>query len=167
LATGKFLEIWRFFKVSALNMDPISQSRPSLCQTVPVAHNSMVVSSSKRRKLDHGEEKLHKGRDSLEIDHLEDMEQSYTSKMASNVPTENNVQVASGRRSDLDVAVPYSGTTHKSSLFNLQVDEMLAEVRPNYSKLMGPIDDALCRLKTLIDSIDDRGPMTVGSRAVR
>ena len=49
----------------------------------------------------------------------------------------------------------------KANMFKLQVDEMLARVRPNYAEIMGFVDKALRRLKALIESIEDREPVTV------
>jgi U3 small nucleolar RNA-associated protein 22 len=56
----------------------------------------------------------------------------------------------------------YAGGSYKSSMFKLQVDEMLAEVQPNYEKRAGAIDDALRRLKGLIEGIGDREALSVG-----
>lgn len=55
----------------------------------------------------------------------------------------------------------YAGALYKSSMFKLQVDEMLAEVQPNYEKRASVIDDALRRLKGLIEGIQDREALSV------
>ena len=55
----------------------------------------------------------------------------------------------------------YAGGLYKSSMFKLQVDEMLAEVQPNYEKRASVIDDALRRLKGLIEGIEDREALSV------
>jgi hypothetical protein len=58
---------------------------------------------------------------------------------------------------------PSSGNVERttSSLLELQIEEMLREVRPDYDAVIGPIDNALRRLKALIESIGDREPMEV------
>lgn len=56
----------------------------------------------------------------------------------------------------------YTGDLNRSSMFKLQVDEMLRVVQPNYAKLMEPMDKALRKLKVLIEGIEDRDPVTVG-----
>lgn len=55
----------------------------------------------------------------------------------------------------------YSGGSYKSNLFKLQVDELLAEVKPNYEKRLGFVDEELRKLKVLIESIEDRDPLSV------
>ena len=53
--------------------------------------------------------------------------------------------------------VPASlGAGHGSSVFSLQVEELLAEVRPNYEKRMSSVDAALRRLKKIIERIPAR-----------
>ncbi|KAI6709376.1 hypothetical protein JHW43_008103 [Diplocarpon mali] len=58
-------------------------------------------------------------------------------------------------RDDDDSAV-YAGGFYKSSLFKLQVDEMLAEVQPNYEKRLNGADDLLRKLKGSIEEIGNR-----------
>lgn len=58
-------------------------------------------------------------------------------------------------------AAPFAGDAYNSSLFKLQVEEMLVEVKPNYAKRLGPIGNALRKLKTLIEGIPDREEMPV------
>ncbi|KAI9773444.1 MAG: hypothetical protein M1840_007660 [Geoglossum simile] len=52
-----------------------------------------------------------------------------------------------------------AGEMYKSSMFKLQLDELLAEVQPNYEKRMAPIEDTLRRLKAVIEQIPDREPV--------
>ena len=58
----------------------------------------------------------------------------------------------------------YAGGLYKSSMFKLQVDEMLAEVQPNYEKRAGVIDDALRKLKSLIEGIEDQEGLSVSPK---
>lgn len=65
------------------------------------------------------------------------------------------------RIKDNDDSALYAGGLHKSSIFNLQVDEMLAEVRLNYDKQFSGADDALRRLKGLIEAIEEKKPLSI------
>ena len=67
------------------------------------------------------------------------------------------------RRSPTTIA--HFGDIHHSSLLELQIEEMLREVRPNYAKIIGPVDAALRKLKTLIESIEDCESLSVGQNA--
>jgi U3 small nucleolar RNA-associated protein 22 len=60
-------------------------------------------------------------------------------------------------------AAPFAGDAYNSSLFKLQVDEMLVEVKPNYAKRLGPVGNALRKLKTLIEAIPDREELPVSN----
>lgn len=66
-----------------------------------------------------------------------------------------------GHIHDGDENAIFAGSLYKSNMFKLQVDEMLAEVRPRYTKRMNVVDDALRRLKGLIERIEDRGAASV------
>ena len=54
-----------------------------------------------------------------------------------------------------------AGEMYKSSMFKLQLDELLAEVQPNYEKRMVPVENALRKLKAVIERIPDREPLDV------
>lgn len=75
--------------------------------------------------------------------------------------------LASPKRRKLDHAQDgdndaiYAGGVYKSGIFKLQVDELLAEVQPNYEKRAGVIDDALRKLKGLVEGIEDREGLSV------
>ncbi|KAL3426205.1 nrap protein [Phlyctema vagabunda] len=55
----------------------------------------------------------------------------------------------------------YACSAYKSSMFKLQVDELLEEVKPNYNKRLSAIDDALRKLKCLIEGFEDREPLSI------
>jgi hypothetical protein len=50
---------------------------------------------------------------------------------------------------------------YNSGMFKLQLDELLAEVQPRYVKRMVPIENALRKLKAVIERIPDREPVDV------
>jgi len=61
----------------------------------------------------------------------------------------------------VDEGALYTGGLYKSSMFKLQIDELLAEVRPNYGKRSAGLDEALHRLNGLIEAIGDRPTLPV------
>ncbi|KAF7943256.1 hypothetical protein EAE96_011186 [Botrytis aclada] len=65
------------------------------------------------------------------------------------------------RRHDDQGAALYSGGLYKSSIFKLQVDELLNEVRPNYEKRAAGIKSALNQLKNAIEGIEDHEPLLI------
>ncbi|KAI9787741.1 MAG: hypothetical protein M1839_000273 [Geoglossum umbratile] len=52
-----------------------------------------------------------------------------------------------------------AGEMHNSTMFKLQLDELLVEVQPNYEKRMAPVESALRKLKAVIEQIPDREPV--------
>ncbi|KAH0543993.1 hypothetical protein FGG08_001760 [Glutinoglossum americanum] len=52
-----------------------------------------------------------------------------------------------------------AGEMYKSSMFKLQLDELLDEVQPSYKKRMVPVENALRKLKSIIERIPDREPV--------
>lgn len=86
-----------------------------------------------------------------------------TQKNIEKVLVHRELNASSGTARDSDSKSIGTNDISRSSMFKLQVDEMLLAVKPNYSKIVGPVDKALRRLKSLIESIDDREPVTVGS----
>ncbi|KAI9717419.1 MAG: hypothetical protein M1812_004771 [Candelaria pacifica] len=55
----------------------------------------------------------------------------------------------------------YNGGTFKSNMFRLQVDELLAEVRPDSIARVDAIEEALRKIKGFIEAAPDRCPMNV------
>jgi U3 small nucleolar RNA-associated protein 22 len=121
----------------------------------------MAPHSPKRRKLDHDhDEKL-----SANGGHSESGEENYPSDSdtATDRPLAQRKHTHPGSKhtQDGDDGAIYTGALYNSSMFKLQVDEMLAEVRPNYKKYMSVVDGALRRLKSLIEGIEDRDAVSV------
>lgn len=122
----------------------------------------MAPHSPKRRKLDH----------ESDLSELPDEDQSRTKieeeatpnstpKITASSRTEHKTIASQARINPLDSTAIYDGNSYKSSLFKLQVEEMLAEMRPNYKKRFSPVVDALHKLKVSIESIADKEPVTV------
>lgn len=123
----------------------------------------MATLPSKRRKLDHpdltlGSSDLSKTTDNDEgSTQLSYQEDENRSKNASKQPNQRPTQAQNANESAL-----YAGGVYKSSMFKLQVDEMLTEVRPNSEKQMGWVDEALHRLHAVIGAIKEREFLLVG-----
>ncbi|TVY42334.1 U3 small nucleolar RNA-associated protein [Lachnellula subtilissima] len=124
---------------------------------------------SKRRKLDHEvsdesdespnspSNELHSAfEDSDEEEALDVHAPATTAKQAQPQPHSQPK-----RAKDDDESALYAAGLYKSSMFKLQVDEMLAEVRPNYGKRFSGADDALRQLKSVIEAIEDREALSV------
>lgn len=118
----------------------------------------MAPHATKRRKLEHSSSP-DPGQDSLS-----DASQSAGEEEIPDVKPASRPKSAIGHAphtKDADSSALYAGDLYKSSIFKMQVDEMLAEVRPDYEKRLGPVDGALRRLKTLIEEIPGREAVTV------
>ena len=50
---------------------------------------------------------------------------------------------------------------HNSNVFHMEASEFLAEVKVDYKKRMGPVEKALHKLKSIIDSIPTKEPAMV------
>jgi len=122
----------------------------------------MAPLSPKRRKLDHGDHKdpSYSSPAESENDLLNDHSLVDLPDQAP-VTQPKHMQTRSTKPQDGDDAALYAGGVYKSSLFKLQVDELLVEVQPNYEKRLNGVNDALRRLKTLIEGIGEREPLSV------
>ena len=65
---------------------------------------------------------------------------------------------STAKTSQLDIS---AGSMYKSNLFKLQMDELLAELRPSYKRRMVKAEKALHKLKRLIEAIPTRDPLPV------
>lgn len=110
----------------------------------------MAPLSPKRRKLDHESSPAGDAEDgpSSIVNELQEKKQA--------PPKPSNMQ-------SVDQSALYAAGQYKSSIFKLQVDEMLAELRPNYTKCMPAINQALHKIHSLIEAIEDREALPVCS----
>jgi hypothetical protein len=51
----------------------------------------------------------------------------------------------------------------KSNFFRLQVEDLLAEIRPNHERLKAKLEGHLHRVKQIIEQMPNRGPLSVSS----
>lgn len=114
----------------------------------------MAPSNSKRRKLEH--------QSSSPVSEDEDSSVSAQEELQADTVQEPITKpIRPKRRQDEDGTAIYAGGSYKSSMFKLQVDELLSEVQPNYEKRLEGVDVALRKLKDLIESIEDRDALSV------
>lgn len=55
--------------------------------------------------------------------------------------------------------------TYASSIFQMQIDELLSEVRPKYEKRMVELEQTLHKIKEIVEGIPSREATSVGSRS--
>lgn len=108
---------------------------------------------AKRRKLDHTST-------TYDDSELETSEQQSAPNLSNEVRAPSK-PTHTKRIHDGDDAALYAGGLHKSSLFKLQVDELLREVAPNYEKRFSGLTEALHKLKGLIEGIEGRDTLSV------
>jgi len=115
----------------------------------------MALPSSKRRKLDHDSDEALSANENQERSGEESGDSS-EEESTHDAPAIKQKRPRPRQSQDVDESALYSGGLYKSSIFKLQVDEMLAEVRPNYEKRLAGVDQALHRLNSLIEGIEGR-----------
>jgi U3 small nucleolar RNA-associated protein 22 len=110
---------------------------------------------TKRRKLDHGRTSP----DGSKSDSGSLREESALKNSTEPPPPSKSSQTK--RTQDDDDSALYAGGLYKSSLFKLQVDELLREVQLKYEKRFNGVNDILHRLKGLIETIEERDYLSV------
>ncbi|KUJ10623.1 pre-rRNA processing protein-like protein Utp22 [Mollisia scopiformis] len=119
----------------------------------------MTQLPSKRRKLGHTP--------SAELTQEDESENVYDAQSAEEsadevaIPQSKQAALRPKHSQAIDDAALYAGGSYKSSLFKLQVDELLAEVQPNYEKRLTGVNEALRKLKTFIEEVEDCDPVSV------
>ncbi|KAB8293181.1 hypothetical protein EYC80_007525 [Monilinia laxa] len=124
----------------------------------------MAPLTTKRRKLEHTSDGETPQLQKSEIDNEKIVEDSADEESSSDnvdeVQSKPKHPPAKRRHDDQDAAL-YAGGLYKSSMFKLQVDELLNEVRPNYEKRAAGIKSALHQLKNAIEGIDDGESLSI------
>lgn len=122
----------------------------------------MAPLSTKRRKLEHNNDDttsdFSDGAEGVNLAEGDSQPEPQTQVQAQPQPGPR-------RTRDDDDSTIYAGEDFKSSLFKLQVDELLTEVQPNYEKRLKGVDDLLRKLKGLIEGIEDRDATSVSAFA--
>lgn len=121
---------------------------------------------AKRRKLEHVSDEEISAEDPLSNEELSEEESADES--AGDEPVAQSKQTQTRpKRAHEDNAAIYAGGDYKSSFFKLQVDELLAEVQPNYEKRLSGVNEALRTLKEAIEGIEEREAVTVRNLPLR
>ncbi|TGO29578.1 hypothetical protein BPAE_0013g00290 [Botrytis paeoniae] len=124
----------------------------------------MAPLTTKRRKLEHTSDDEAPQPQKPKVDNV-DMENASADEASSSddadaIQSKPKHAPPKRRHDDQDAAL-YSGGLYKSSMFKLQVDELLNEVRPSYEKRAAGIKSALHQLKNAIEGIEDHEPLLV------
>ncbi|GAB7337640.1 hypothetical protein MBLNU457_g2935t1 [Dothideomycetes sp. NU457] len=82
-----------------------------------------------------------------------------TPKVAANVA--KPVPKRNTAAADNNASMSLTGGTFKSNMFKLQVDEMLAEIRPKHGKKEAAAEEALHKLKGIIEGLPATKPATI------
>lgn len=124
----------------------------------------MAPLTTKRRKLEHTSDDEAPQPQKSKVDTVEtenaSADEASSSDDADAIQSKPKHAPAKRRHDDQDAAL-YSGGLYKSSMFKLQVDELLNEVRPNYEKRAAGIKSALHQLKNAIEGLEDHEPLLV------
>lgn len=65
-------------------------------------------------------------------------------------------------KTHLDGLGQFASGASNSNMFKLQMDELLVKVRPKYGKRVTKVEDALRKLKVIIESIPNQESLPVG-----
>jgi U3 small nucleolar RNA-associated protein 22 len=122
----------------------------------------MSPSALKKRKLNHNP------KDSMDADDSpasnSESDAQFSAESEDDAPTSQPQKIPlQHKRAHEDDTMIYAGGDYKSSLFKLQVDELLTEVQPNYEKRLRGVDEALHTLKGLIESFENRDALSVST----
>lgn len=134
--------------------------------TMNTKNTTMAVPPLKRRKLEHSssDEESEDGV-GMEVDDGTDSEEEESKEVED--AKSNRKNLPTKKASQVEYEAMYAGGLYKSSMFKLQIDEMLAEERPNYEKLSSAIEGALTKVKAVIEAIPDREPLSVSPLRTR
>ncbi|KAK7543513.1 Nrap protein [Phyllosticta citricarpa] len=130
-------------------------------------HDSDAGSQSSGEDLDMGDAEQAEESDEDDGDE-EDEEVKQSQSKAQNGKSQEKPQKTKQEprnlKRDVDMAEmtgAYTGEVYKSNMFKLQVDELLAQVRPKHGKKEVAAEKALRHLKSIIEKIPSRDPSSV------
>lgn len=113
--------------------------------------------SPKRRKLEHNSSDED---EDIENEELEQESEESEEKSEENTKSKSrNPTLKSASKVNFEAV--HAGGLYKTAMFKLQIDDLLADVRPNYEKYSSTINGKLHEIKALIESILDREPLSV------
>ncbi|KAI9822361.1 MAG: hypothetical protein M1827_000080 [Pycnora praestabilis] len=120
-----------------------------------LAHGSFDDDSSK--DLEPADRRMVLAEDEEDILPKTEFEHGRTKTLHASERQQSNLEKQRFRSLESDA---YAGASCKSGIFKLQMDELLAEARPKSGKRMGPAEDALRSLKSIIENIPDHDEIT-------
>jgi U3 small nucleolar RNA-associated protein 22 len=124
----------------------------------------MILHGPKRRKLDHyGGQTVEEEMISLS-DSDQELQQTISSeqkRLSKGLPSFSARASSFKDERESESFTTGSEESYKSSLFKLQVDEMLAEVQMHPLERMGTMHNLLQKLKSTIEGIDDKEALSV------
>ena len=132
----------------AVTSDPVCISTPS---------RSMAPFAPKRRKLD--QPSSHEGQPSAAP-----FSTAQIGAFDNGRGTASAVTNAAGTVKELDsggTAKGAAGNMYSSNMFKLQMDELLAEMRPNYERRLKKVEKALHKLKAILERIPEQDALPV------
>ncbi|KAL1995367.1 hypothetical protein VTN49DRAFT_1554 [Thermomyces lanuginosus] len=115
----------------------------------------MAPHATKRRRLNSSD-----GESSRHSDSSSDSESQTEAKQAPNNAAAKNASKAPPKRIAADTTAQLAQATglSKSGLFKLQTDDLLAELRPDYDKLVSQVHDFLSKIKDAICGLPESQP---------
>jgi U3 small nucleolar RNA-associated protein 22 len=119
----------------------------------------MAPPETKRRKLQHIQENA-SGTTSFTGDKAQGQNGVVTTKPTSSSNAQEGAKAHKRRDQTMQDGV-YTAEVYKSNMFKLQVDELLQQVKPRYGKKEAPAENAMRTLKTIIEQIPGREPLSV------
>jgi len=119
----------------------------------------MAPPETKRRKLQHIQQNA-SGTTSFVGDKTQGQNGVATAKQMSSSDAQDGTKVHKRRDQTMQDGV-YTAEVYKSNMFKLQVDELLQQVKPRYGKKEAPAENAMRTLKTIIEQIPGREPVSV------
>lgn len=125
-----------------------------VCVSAPT--RSMAPHALKRRKVD--QPSSHEGHPSAADDHPNN------GSLDNGGGTESAVKNAAGAAKKIDFGgngEGVAGNIYNSNMFKLQMDELLAEMRPDYERRLKKVEKALHKLKAILERIPEQEPLPV------
>ena len=126
----------------------------------------MEKQSSKRRKLTHSPREAQDENDMSAPEDLSEDSMSTSNALDEGIPMANEKprnRAIAPNATRAHVKPRSSSDIYTSDLFQIQVAELLEVVQPNYGKWMARVEEALRKLKRIIEGLPSRPPLQVAT----
>lgn len=126
----------------------------------------MAPQAIKRRKLSHDIDlrpgaSPFEGQQNISDEPLTNSSDRQSTSGQVNAPMAGQMSKTSTGRYDHHSDIFLAGEAHKSSMFKLQMEELLAEIRPKHAHHSAQTERVLRKLKATIESFPQREPLSV------